>query len=107
MRTSLVFLMGVLIGSIVAPGHGDDGPTLEVFNYSQLADGPAQAVNRPGFAHIAFSVESVHDARAIVLANGGGSIGEVVTMAIASGGRVTWCYVTDPEGNIIELQSWE
>ena len=22
------------------------------------------------------------------------------------GRRVTWCYVTDPEGNVIELQSW-
>jgi len=21
-------------------------------------------------------------------------------------GRVTWCYVTDPEGNIVELQTW-
>ncbi|MDR3641910.1 MAG: hypothetical protein P4L39_11360 [Humidesulfovibrio sp.] len=21
-------------------------------------------------------------------------------------GRVTWCYVTDPEGNVLELQAW-
>lgn len=20
--------------------------------------------------------------------------------------RITWCYITDPEGNIIELQAW-
>jgi catechol-2,3-dioxygenase len=29
-----------------------------------------------------------------------------VTLAAAAAARVTWCYVTDPEGNIIELQSW-
>jgi hypothetical protein len=40
------------------------------------------------------------------LQNGGQAVGEVVTLAVADGRRVTWCYVTDPEGNIIELQAW-
>ncbi len=31
---------------------------------------------------------------------------EVVTTHTADGRRVTWCYLTDPEGNLIELQSW-
>jgi len=88
------------------PGGGADGPTLEIFSYSRPENGPAPAVNRPGFAHIAFAVASVNEARAEVLAAGGAAIGEVVTMAIAGGGRVTWCYVTDPERNIIELQAW-
>ena len=88
------------------PGAGLDGPTLEIFTYSRLADGPAAAVNRPGFAHIAFAVASVSDARAEVLAAGGTAVGEVVTMTIAHGAQVTWCYVTDPEGNILELQAW-
>ncbi len=88
------------------PGAGADGPTLEIFSYSRLAAGPAQAVNRPGFAHIAFAVASVDDARAEVLAAGGHAIGDVVETTIANGSRVTWCYVTDPEGNIVELQSW-
>lgn len=30
----------------------------------------------------------------------------VHTNLIASGATVTWCDVTDPEGNVIELQSW-
>jgi hypothetical protein len=30
-----------------------------------------------------------------------------VTLAIADGAKVTWCYLTDPEGNLIELQSWD
>ena len=63
-------------------------------------------MNRPGFGHIAFSVEDVAGARATVLAAGGKSVGEVVTVTLPGGARVTWCYVTDPEGNVIELQSW-
>ncbi len=87
------------------PGHGDAGPTLEIFTYDRLADRPASAVNRPGFGHLAFSVPDVPAARAAVLAAGGRPVGEVVTVEVGSG-RVTWCYVTDPEGNVIELQSW-
>jgi len=89
------------------PGYGAHGPTLEIFNYTQLADGPAPAVNRPGFGHIAFSVPSVSEARAQVLAAGGGAVGEIVSLTTADGRRVTWCYMADPEGNIVELQTWE
>jgi predicted enzyme related to lactoylglutathione lyase len=88
------------------PGHGADGPTLEIYTYSTEAAGPPPAVNRPGFAHIAFQVDSVDDARRDVLAAGGQPVGEIVTLTTATGARVTWCYVTDPEGNIVELQSW-
>ena len=88
------------------PGPASDGPTLEIFNYSQLAEGPTPAVNRPGFGHIAFAVDSVDDARSQVLAAGGKPVGDVVTLTTATGSRVTWCYVTDPEGNIVELQHW-
>ena len=88
------------------PGHGADGPTLELFQYSQLASEGERRVNRPGFAHIAFAVDDVRDARSEVLAHGGSGVGEVVTMVTATGARVTWCYVADPEGNVIELQSW-
>jgi predicted enzyme related to lactoylglutathione lyase len=41
-----------------------------------------------------------------VVANGGAAIGGVVTLTNAVGARVTVCYVTDPEGNAIELQRW-
>jgi predicted enzyme related to lactoylglutathione lyase len=88
------------------PGHGLDGPTLELFHYSELADEVERAVNRPGFGHIAFSVASVRDAHDEVLARGGSALGEIVTLTTATGARVTWCYVRDPEGNVIELQSW-
>lgn len=89
------------------PGGGKGGPTLEIYSYSLPADGSAPAVNRPGLAHLAFEVASVADARTEVLSAGGEAVGEVVTLATATGARVTMCYVTDPEGNVLELQAWE
>jgi catechol 2,3-dioxygenase-like lactoylglutathione lyase family enzyme len=88
------------------PGYGGDGPTLEVFEYNSQEDRVETAVNRPGFAHIAFAVEDVGRAREAVLAAGGEEIGQVVSLDIPNAGRVTFVYLTDPEGNIIELQHW-
>jgi predicted enzyme related to lactoylglutathione lyase len=88
------------------PGMPDTGPTLEIFEYSELAESECAPANRQGFAHIAFSVASVEDARSEVLANGGSAVGEVTNLTTATGATVRWCYVRDPEGNIVELQSW-
>jgi predicted enzyme related to lactoylglutathione lyase len=88
------------------PGYGEIGPTLEIFNYTILEERGKIAVNHPGFGHIAFQVADVAGARDKVLANGGKPIADIVTLPVATGARVTWCYVTDPEGNMIELQSW-
>lgn len=88
------------------PGYGDTGPTLEIFHYNLLEERLPIAVNRPGFGHIAFEVDDVAAAREAVLAAGGRSVGEVVTLQPSPGVHVTWCYVTDPEGNVIELQMW-
>jgi len=89
------------------PGAGPDGATLEIFQYSEPAadTDTARVANRPGFAHIAFAVDVVAAAREQVLSHGGTPVGEVVTVAVSATARVTWCYVRDPEGNIIELQS--
>ena len=88
------------------PGYGDHGPTLEVFQYSRLTERGIPAPNRPGLAHIAFAVDDVETVRQAVIAAGGGSVGETVTAEIPNAGRITFAYVTDPEGNIIELQRW-
>ncbi len=88
------------------PGHGEMGPTLEIFQYNSNVARQIATVDRPGFAHIAFSVDDVMGARDEVLAAGGQAIGEVVTLDAGGAGRVTVAYMTDPEGNIIELQSW-
>ncbi len=88
------------------PGYGDEGPTLEIFSYDVLKPRPVTAVDRPGCCHIAFGVDDVAAARKSVLDAGGRAVGEIVTLEVATGAKVTWCYVTDPEGNVIELQSW-
>ena len=89
------------------PGGGPDGPTLEIYTYNRFQEGPEPAANRLGFGHIAFQVTSVRKARDEVLEAGGKPVGEVVSLTTTSGAVVTWCYVTDPEGNILELQSWD
>lgn len=91
---------------LLLPGYDENGPTLEIFSYDPSTNKPNTAVNRPGFGHIAFGVDDVVSAQKSVLQAGGQAVGEVVTVQIATGAKVTWCYVTDPEGNIIELQSW-
>jgi predicted enzyme related to lactoylglutathione lyase len=88
------------------PGLGGDGPTLEIFQYGTEPERPPTAINRPGIGHLAFAVPDVTAAREIVLAEGGGVIGDVVTTGTSDGRRVTWTYLTDPEGNILELQAW-
>jgi predicted enzyme related to lactoylglutathione lyase len=88
------------------PGWGAEGPTLEVFQYNRCAERPIPAVNRPGFAHIAFAVDDVADAQQAVVSAGGGCVGKVVSVPVTGAGMVTFAYVTDPEGNIIELQRW-
>ena len=88
------------------PGLGDNGPTIEIFQYGSSPERPPTAINRPGFGHIAFAVPDVEAARETVLAAGGGVLGEVVTTGTSDGRQVTWTYLTDPEGNILELQAW-
>jgi len=88
------------------PGHGPDGPTLEIYQYDAVQSHPGPAVDRPGWGHLAFQVPDVALAADLVVAAGGGRLGEVVTLQTADGRRVTWCYTTDPEGNIVELQAW-
>jgi len=89
------------------PGLGPDGPTLEIYQYAHNEPrGAAAAANRVGFGHIAFAVDDVRAARERVIGSGGAPVGDVVTLQTADGRRVTWCYVSDPEGNFIELQAW-
>ena len=90
------------------PGGGPSGPTLEIFQYHPPQETAAlPPANRAGFGHIAFSVDDVEASRAAVIAAGGAAVGTVESIVLAGAGRITWTYVRDPEGNLVELQKRE
>jgi catechol 2,3-dioxygenase-like lactoylglutathione lyase family enzyme len=88
------------------PGHGENGPTIEIFTFDPQLAAPGGAISRPGFAHIAFEVEDFEGVRRQVIERGGDDYGERITIDIPGAGRLTLMYMTDPEGNIVELQRW-
>ncbi len=88
------------------PGCGEDGPTLEIFSYTSMHPKLDPMANREGFGHIAFLVDDVVFVRERVLEHGGKDLGEVTRNDVPGVGTLTFVYMTDPEGNILELQSW-
>jgi predicted enzyme related to lactoylglutathione lyase len=62
--------------------------------------------NRKGFSHIAFFVEDVAATRERVLKYGGRDIGEITQTEAPGVGKLTFIYMADPEGNILEIQHW-
>jgi predicted enzyme related to lactoylglutathione lyase len=63
--------------------------------------------NTPGFTHIAFAVEDVAATTRSIYALGGSAAGELTVHKVPGVGRLTFQYVVDPEGNIIEIQNWQ
>ena len=86
------------------PGWGDAGPTLEIFQYDSMPAHPVSQPNTPGLAHLAFAVDDVEAAVRSVMAHGGTIVGALTVRDIPDVGRLTFQYVADPEGNIVELQ---
>ena len=88
------------------PGHGETGPTLEIYSYDRMEDKSTPLANRKGFSHIAFFVENVAATRELVLEYGGRDIGEITQKEVPGIGKLTFIYMADPEGNILEIQHW-
>jgi predicted enzyme related to lactoylglutathione lyase len=90
------------------PGYDDNGPTLEIYSYSEMADKPAEILaNRKGFGHLAFRVENVEEVYSKALVHGGKKLGDISTHKVEGVGVLTFVYLADPEGNIIEIQKWQ
>ena len=89
------------------PGHGEDGPTLEIFRYDADHEHPMPIASRPGLGHLSFAVEDVGAVRGAVLDEGGGAVGEVVNVEIPEAGGIEFAYLTDPERNMIDVQRVE
>ena len=85
------------------PGYGDQGPILELFEYTKSLDRPEPLADRQGYNHIAFEVSDVEATAEAVLAAGGTRLGEIVDLDMSNGGVVTFVFLRDPEDNIIEV----
>jgi glyoxylase I family protein len=89
------------------PGFGDEGPTLEIFQYGTMPEHPPVKPNTPGFSHIAFAVHDVAAAAQAALDHGGSAVGQLTVREVPGVGLLTVQYVSDPEENIVELQNWK
>ena len=92
---------------LLLPGHGEQGPTLEIFSYQDMHDREPVMANHTGFTHIAFEVEDVDRTLDQALKNGGQLLGQVTEKTVDGVGELKFVYFRDPEGNIVEIQSWK
>ena len=92
------------------PGSGPDGALLELIEYAGSAeDKSPPAANRRGLRHIAIETDSPEELARLhnlVIKHGGSGLGDISENHIEGLGTVTFVYMTDPEGNIIELLNW-
>jgi len=89
------------------PGHGESGPTLEIYQYMENKPRSPVAANREGIMHLAFEVDDLQQAVADVLSHGGSKVGDIASSEVSGVGTLAFIYLADPEGNIIELQTWK
>ncbi|MEM8899529.1 MAG: VOC family protein, partial [Bacteroidota bacterium] len=89
------------------PGHGEYGPTLEIYQYKSIDSKGNVFPNTKGFGHIAFEVEDIENIMKKLIQNGGVAFGEITQKEVQGVGEITFVYARDPEGNFIELQSWK
>ncbi len=92
---------------LLLPGHGDNGPTLEIFSYKDIHECEPLMANHTGLTHIAFEVENVEQKFKDALNHGATKLGDITKKLIDDIGILEIVYFRDPEGNIVEIQSWE
>jgi len=92
---------------LLLPGHGDNGPTLEIFTYQEMNVCKPLMANSVGLTHIAFEVADVDQTLDLAIKNGGHVLGRVTEKTVDGVGELKFVYFRDPEGNIVEIQSWK
>ena len=92
---------------LLLPGHGANGPTLEIFSYENTRESEPVMANCTGYTHIAFEVKDVETILNHALNNGAKLLGKVTEKIIEGVGILKFVCFRDPEGNIIEIQSWD
>ncbi len=88
------------------PGYDNSGPTLEIFQYEEMVDCEKPVPNKKGFGHIAFQTDEINKLLDLALEKGAKKVGELSEKYIDEVGLLTFIYISDPDGNIIELQNW-
>ena len=68
---------------LLLPGYGENGPTLEIYQYVNIEKQDSIPPNRRGFGHIAFEVESVEVVLKTLEKNGGKAFGEITKREIS------------------------
>ena len=88
------------------PGHGEGGPTLEIYQYTENRPRAPISANREGIMHLSFEVDDIDQVIVDILSHGGAKVGDITASEVKGVGLLIFVYVADPEGNIIELQTW-
>nr|WP_294203677.1 VOC family protein [uncultured Chryseobacterium sp.] len=88
------------------PGYGDNGPTLEIYQYSEMINTERHMANQKGFGHIAFRVDDIAGLLELALMNGAAKIGELSEHHFDNMRMFKFIYISDPDRNIIELLNW-
>lgn len=89
------------------PGYDHNGPTLEIYTYRKTLPADPLHPNSKGIGHLAFEVDDVSSILQKLIKHGGSSQGVITSKQISGVGKITFVYARDPDGNILELQSWE
>lgn len=92
---------------LLLPGFGEEGPTLEVFQYSNVLKQKETFANTRGYTHIAFEVSSLDETCRNLVKAGGWMLGKLARQPVEGVGVCIFVYARDPDKNIIEIQSWE
>lgn len=82
------------------PGYGTHGPILAIYH------DPDRSNNLVSGSHLVFTVGDVDEAQTMIKAAGGQIHTHTTQQTLPSGVQLTCAFVADPEGNVIELQSW-
>ena len=89
------------------PGYQESGPTLEIYQYYNVKKQEPVQPNQRGFGHIAFEVDNIEEVIIKIKSFGGNTFGELTVREIKDVGLLTFIYVRDCDGNLIELQNWK
>jgi predicted enzyme related to lactoylglutathione lyase len=92
---------------LILPGHGDSEPVLEIISYKCMHEREPLMACSAGLAHIGFEVDDVDQTLNKAMKNGGQSLGKIAKITVNGVCELKFVFFRDPEGNIVELQSWK